>query len=206
LDAEQAAAYRYGLDHALSPTESSLTLGFGLYNLRIALQAILDEEREVEEILAEMMGQIEAGQEAVEKEAEPVVVATARPEEPAEKEGERIVFVPRAYSAEADVYKNLAEVFHHAHPDIVVEILPDVAGGGRSVTGSERLPLLAGESDCFRIFWQMWYPEDRAHFLPLDPLVEADASFSLEDFYVPAVDAVRLDRQLWPCPRRSTRG
>ncbi len=200
LDAEQTAAYRYALDHALSPTESSLSLGFDLYDLQVALQSILYEEREAEEVLAEMLGQAEAGRRAVEKEPEPIVVATARPEEPAEKEGERIVFVPRAYTAEADVYKNLAEVFHRAHPDIVVEILPDVAGGV-SMPGRERLPLLASEADCFVIIWQTWYPEDRAHFLPLDPLVEADASFSLEDFYAPAVDAVRLDRQLLALPK-----
>jgi len=96
LDAEQTAAYRYALDHALSPTESSLSLGFDLYDLQAALQSILYEEREAEEVLAEMLGQAEAGRRAVEKEPEPIVVATARPEEPAEKEGERIVFVPRA--------------------------------------------------------------------------------------------------------------
>jgi len=199
LGVEQAAAYRYALDHALSRTRSSLGLGYD--DLRAALKPIFDGQRAVEEVLAELQGQVgaEAGRETVEKESEPIAVATARPEEPAESEGERIVFVPYAFFAKAGVYKDLAEEFHRAHPGLVVEILVSVDGD--IVSGNEPLSLVAAKADCFRVVWKTWDPEERTYFLPLDPLVEADASFALEDFYAPAVEALRLDRQLLALPQ-----
>ena len=202
LDAEQAAAYRNALEHAMSPAKNPLALELDLDGLRAALQLILDGEKDVEQVLAEMSGQAEAeiGREAGEQATEPVVVATPEPVQTAEDEGEVIVFVPRDFAAGAAVYKDLAEEFHQAHPDIVVEILPDVASGV-SMSGHELLPLLADKADCFAVVWQTWYPEDRVHFLPLDPLVEADASFSLADFYTPAVEAVRLEGQLLALPK-----
>jgi multiple sugar transport system substrate-binding protein len=200
LEVEQAAAYGYALDHALSRTKSALGLG---YDLRAALKPIFDGERTVEEVLIELQGQAEAGAEAeqqvVKEESRPLVVATARPEEAAESEGVRIVFVPHDFHAGTDVYKDLAEVFHRSHPDIVVEILADVDGG--IMTGNEPLSLVAAKADCFRVFWQTWDSEERAQFLPLDPLLEADASFSLDDFYAPAVEALRLDGQLLALPQ-----
>jgi ABC-type glycerol-3-phosphate transport system substrate-binding protein len=199
LETDRAVTYRYALSHALSPVKGSLASGLDPSDLQDVVQSILAGKQNLGEILPEGGGQDVADGKAIEKVAT-VAVATAEPEVTPDSDKQKIVFIPRD-PGKTGMYRDLAAEFNRAHPNSIVEIVPDIAGGGTMRTGHELLPVLTQNADCFIDVWQTWYPEDQAYLLALDPLMEADTGFSLDDFYAPAMEVVRLQGHFLAIPQ-----
>jgi len=193
LDDEVAATYRFALEHGFSREQSGWDwVGWGLHD---ALEAVLREEQEVEEALAQAQatayGHIE-DELAEDAAAAPFAVATS---EPVSDEGFSIVFATEGIGPEwRKTYDVLAARFHDLHPEITVEV--------RRPEGEYDAEILAAQSDCF--CWLLsgkeeveWWSEA---ILSLDPFLEADASFPGDDFYPQFMDAVRWEGQLWGLP------
>ena len=197
LDEELATALRYAVDHAYRPRWLP-----GHQAFADAMTAILSEEQSVEDALAEAQIQAEAQIEEdllARAEATPaptVVVAPPEQEKPAGEGVQTITFIPGLGSLNLEPYRDLAERFGEAHPDIAVEVkMIDLMGGS-----APTLPSLAGSSDCFQ-----WYPgfqesETREAILPLDPFLDADPSFTTGDFYSQVLDQFRWQGQLLGLP------
>ncbi|MBN1139599.1 MAG: extracellular solute-binding protein [Anaerolineae bacterium] len=199
LDAGLAPAYQYALEHGLSNTKSWMGAGDALYD---ALESILRADMDVEQALVEMERSIQAGGETEPAaRGEPPAVATPRSEQAIDSVEHTIVFVPHD-SEPRQAYDALAAEFQRDHPEIVIEVhtLSELVGGGTRTSSHELLPILAQDADCWEMPWQTWSDQDLVHFLPLDPLVEADLAFAVDDFYTPALDAVRLEGQLLALP------
>jgi multiple sugar transport system substrate-binding protein len=197
LDEELSGALRYAVDHGYRPRWLP-----GHQAFADAMKAILSGEQSVEDALAEAQIQAETQiQEymAARADATPaptVVVAPPEQEAPAGEGVQAITFIPGLGSLNLDPYRDLAERFSEAHPDIAVEVkMIDLMGGS-----APTLPSLARTSDCFQ-----WYPgfqeaEAREAILPLDPFLDADPSFTTEDFYPQVLDQFRWQGQLLGLP------
>ena len=191
LDKDVAAACHFALEHAYSRRLAYAGAGGALHE---ALTAILKEEKDVEEALAE--AQVKARQrlseEAVEREQitpQPVVVATP---EPMGEEGVEITFAPFLFDAAS--YRELAESFHEDHPDVTVKV--------KSPTFSSRYGLeeMAAAGDCFGWFGLAADESSRQHMLNLQPFLDADPAFSRADFYPQALEPFRWQGDLWGLP------
>lgn len=181
LDEETATAYRYALDHAWTP-ELEWDMPFVLFE---AVLTVLKGEKGVEEALAE--AQREALQEMAALAVvtpQPVAVATPQPA----AEGTTITFV--SLPTNLAVYRELAHAFHQAHPDITVEV--------KSGAGVREM---AESGDCFSwLFPHVAEERFRQYVLNLQPLLESDPDFPLDDFYPQALDAFRWQGDLWGLP------
>ncbi len=182
LDEETAAAYHYALEHAWTPRLDEGAIILALYK---AMITVLNGEKGVEEALAE--AQQEALQEmAALARVTPQPVAVSTPTPPAG--GTTITFVSLPTNLAA--YRELAQAFHQAHPDITVEVK---SGAG--------LREMAESGDCFSwLFPHVAEEEFRQYVLNLRPLLESDADFPLDDFYPQALDAFRWQGDLWGLP------
>ena len=194
LDEETASAYRFALEHRFSPIES-YWLGSALYD---ALEAILREEQTVEESLAQAQA---AAYTNIESELTdttatgPFEVPTPAP---LDDEGTPIVFVAtRTYWGKKDIYDTLATRFHELHPEITIEVRPpDLPTGVSAVT----LQQIAAQGDCLEVFAAFLGGTDRSVLVNLDPLIEADTAFPLDDFYPHFLTSFRHEGQLWALP------
>ncbi len=192
------------------PLEDNFATYWPLYD---AAQAVLKGEQTAKQALAaaqarvlEQAAQLASIQPetiivATPEPGEPVVAAMPRPEQPAGSAGQKMVFISGLLDERRmnDAYEALAAEFHRTHPNLIVETRPfsSIIGGGVS---EETLPRLAASADCFVLPWQSWLNEQLANFLPLDPLLEADATFP-DDFYPSTIDALRVAGQLWGLPK-----
>ena len=188
LSEEEAAAYRFALEHAYS---DMLAYDFAAaFALPGALKCVLKGEKDVEEALAE--AQIEAyellSKLAGASEPRPIAVAT---QEPTPEEGMTITFFS---SFDQSDYKTLAQAFHESHPNITVKV---------KGPSSDRLGLeeMAADSDCFLVWGrQVAEEKTRRHILNLQPFLDAEPAFPLADFYPPALEAFRWQSDLWGLP------
>lgn len=197
LDEEFATALRYAIDHGYMAPEVE---GYGAFN--DAMDAILSGEKTVEGAMVDAQAQAEASiQEAMAERAgatpAPTVAVAPSEEEPPAAEGAvTITFVPGLGSLNMDPYRDLADQFHEAYPDTVVEVKSiDLLGG--SVPS---LPDLAKASDCFQ-----WYPSfqetrNREAILTLTPFLDADPSFTTDDFLPLILDDFTWQGQVWGLP------
>jgi multiple sugar transport system substrate-binding protein len=196
MDEELATALRYAIDHSYIP---QTTTGYDAFN--DAMQTVLSGERSVEEALAEAQTQAEADiQEAYADQAEAtpvptVVVAASEEEEPADEGVVKIAFNPGVGVLNAQAYRDAAQQFHQAFPDIQVEIqMPDLTGGSLDMLS------VAESADCFQ-----WVPDiqnlnNQAAILSLKPFVDADMSFTTDDFYPAVLQRFTWQGQLWGLP------
>lgn len=187
LDEEVAATYRFALEHIFPQTYDYTVFG-PLYN---ALDAILKGEQDVEAALAEAQEKarqalVERAQEREEATSQPVVVATPEPET---DEGTVITFAP--FFANPVAYRELAKTFHETHPEITVKMREP------SFTGRYGLEEMASSSDCFVWFSEVADGESLQQVLNLDPFIEAETDFPLDDFYPQALDVFRRQGSLW---------
>jgi multiple sugar transport system substrate-binding protein len=181
VDEELAATLQYAIEHSQGRPQA-LT-GYGAFG--DALQAIFKGERSVEDALLEAQTHADADiQEALAEKAAAtpaptVVVAPPEGGTPVAEGTVTITFLPGLGALDMGPYRDLAERFHEVHPEIVVEVeMPDFFGG--SVPG---LPGMAEVADCF-----IWYPsfqevKNRDAVLSLEPFLDADPSFDIDDFY-----------------------
>jgi multiple sugar transport system substrate-binding protein len=196
LDEELAAALHYALDHSYVAREA---VGDGAFD--DALNAILKGDRSVEDALAEAQSQAEAKLlEEVSRQsgATPVptfVVAPPAAETPISGGVVTIVFAPGLGSLNLEPFRDLAQQFHQAHPDVVVEVKM-----ANFVGGTPSLPSMADAADCFE-----WYPsfqeaKNREAILSLAPFVDADLSFSTDDYFPQALKQFTWQGQLMGLP------
>jgi len=198
LDEELATTLRYAVDHSYTvPQEPEYISVYGA--LRLALDAILGGEKSVEEALAEAQERAMVyTQEVLARLAEitpvpPFVVAP--PEEPAGEGVVTITFIPSLGSLAMQRYRGLARQFHETHPDIIVEVKATPF-----LTDPRDLQSLANTADCFLGYPSFQEPGNRAAILNLQPLLDADPSFTTNDFYPRVLESFTWQGQLWGLP------
>jgi ABC-type glycerol-3-phosphate transport system substrate-binding protein len=196
LDEGLAATLRYAIDHSYVARE---TVAYSAFE--DALNAILQGEKPVEDAMAEAQTQaeIQLQEEAAERAgATPVptfAVAPPEKETPVSEGAETIVFAPGIGSLNLEPFRDLADQFHEAHPDIVVDVkMADFLSGAPS------LPAMAESADCFE-----WYPgfqeaENRDAILSLAPFLDADPSFTTEDYFPQVLKQFAWQGQLMGLP------
>lgn len=181
FDEETAAAVQYAVEHILFPAWDEAA-----WELSEAVRQVFEGEM-VEVALAN--AQAAALERATERRAAqatpwPVVVATPRPEGAT---GETTVtFAPS--SPDITAYRQLAAVFNEESPDIRVQIVS---------------PDEAASADCFAGVRSVTDEGSRTELLSLQPLIEADTSFSLDDFYPRFLDAFRYQGSLLGLPTQA---
>jgi multiple sugar transport system substrate-binding protein len=197
VDEEIAAALRYTLDHYYRPRSIP-----GYEAFSDAMRAILSGEQSVGDALIEAQTKAEAeiqGEMAAQAEATPaptVVVAPPEEEGPVSEGAVEITFVPGLGSLNLEPYRALARQFHESHPDIAVEVkMIDVTGAS-----APDLPGMAEAADCFQ-----WYPgfqdaKNREAILNLNPFLDADPSFTTDDFFPQVLEQFTWQGQLWGLP------
>ena len=196
MDEELADALRYAIDHGYV---SQTTTGYDAFFE--ALEAALSGEKPVEDALAEAQAQAEADiqeTQAGQAEATPVptvVVAAPEAEEPAGEGAVTIIFNAGVGVLSAQAYRDAAQQFHEAHPDIQVEIqMPDLTDTSISMQS------VAESSDCFQWVPDIQNPENQAAILGLKPFLDADPSFTTDDFYPSVLERFTWQGQLWGLP------
>jgi len=150
------------------------------------VESILTGEKSVEEALADANTQaIEMMREEQERRARitpvpPFTVGEGEEETP--KEATTITFAAETDSPDQQRYRTLAARFHQAHPDIAVEIAtPQFPSTPATLSG------LAASADCFLASPNPQHPQDGEAVLSLRPFLDADPSYSTNDFYPTAL-------------------
>jgi multiple sugar transport system substrate-binding protein len=106
-----------------------------------------------------------------------------------------ITFVPGLGSLYLEPFRDLAEQFHEANPDVVVEVkMADF------LTGAPELQAMAEGSDCFQWFPSFQKAENREAVLGLAPFVDADPSFTTDVFYPQVLEQFTWQGQLMGLP------
>ncbi len=171
-----AAAIRYALDHAQAPLYPQIAVA-----LQSAVEAVWTGQTVQDALVA---AQVQASQSlAALSQATPVpppVVASNQPD----RVGTRTTIRFSCDVTEKNVWRTAVEVFNGAQNRIWVELV-DAAD-----------PVTA---DCFaRPFLSAVGDNTRAGLLDLQPLVDADPTFSFQDMYF--ADAFRYQDALWGLP------
>ncbi len=159
-----------------------------------ALTGILMQEKSLTDALAE--AQAAASQTlstvAESEETEPFVVTN---DEETSAESVTITFLP--YSDNLEKYRLLANQFQAENPDIIVEVKWQQTTGFGSMNTDEK-----GEpGDCFQ--WPAPYlynPDARDAILKLSPLIAADPTFDLNDFYPALMNSFTYQGEVWGLP------
>ncbi len=181
---EALEVFRYAAEHALPPVRPTAVERL----LRQVVEQVLEGD-EAEDALAEAQQQaLTLSTSAV---AEPFVVPT-----PAEGAVEHITFA----GPFAEEYAALAEAFHEMHPEIQVLALEAVdLGYGESGRWGPAELIATSHADC--IFDSGWVSQEtRQAVLNLQPFIDADSTFPLDDYEPRALEAVRYGGDLWGLP------
>jgi len=88
----------------------------------------------------------------------------------------------------------VATRFRETHPYLLVEIKPPEVRSGMTMQD------VAGGADCFTWYPRLRDPEIRETILSLEPFLDSDPSFSLDDFYPSLVEPFIWEGQLWGLP------
>jgi multiple sugar transport system substrate-binding protein len=196
IDEEFASVLRYAVDHSYTREWGG---GYGKFT--DAIEAILAGEESVEDALAEAQKQAQASlQEEAAQQVEatpmPTIVVVAPPEqEPAPEGAVSITFIPGLGSFDLKPFRDAAQQFQEAHPDVVVEIKPPDFSGG-----SLDMQELAARADCFQWFPNFQDPQNLAAVLSLEPFLDADPLFDRDDFFPSLVEPFTRQGQLWGLP------
>ena len=186
LDQDLAAVHQDALEHPFPWSRTD-----GIYEPLIeAVEAILDKKTDVETALAQAQADAVAAL-AVEIVATPVAVATPKPE-PSSGDGVTIRFMSAGmYESH---YRSLADEFHRLHPQITVKFVQWPFD--RETTLEEEMTL----ADCLDGWGSVASPKVRAQILNLQPFLEGDEDFPLDDFYPQAISAFQWQGELWGLP------
>jgi ABC-type glycerol-3-phosphate transport system substrate-binding protein len=195
-DDELTAALEYAVEHTYVPR---ITTGYDPFF--DAINQILAGDKTVEDALAAAQTQAEADiEEAQTAQAEatpmpPVVVAAPKEPEGAGEDVVNISFSPGVGAFNIQAYRDAAQQFQEAHPDVRVEVeMPDFLGSSPNISG------LAEAADCFQWTADVQNPESQAAILNLKPFLDADTSFTTDDFYPSLLDQFTWQGQLWGLP------
>ena len=196
VDEELGGALRYAIDHSYTPRNTT-----GYDPFFDALDAILSGEESVYDALIEAQAQAEADiQEAQTRQEEATPVPSFSVIQPEEEElaGETsvtIAFSPGVGAFNSiQAYRDAAREFQELHPDIQVEVkMPDF-GDTIGVKG------MAENADCFQWSPEIQDPASRALILNLKPFLDADPSFTTDDFYPALLEQFTWQGQPWALP------
>lgn len=194
LDPEVAQIYRYALEHSQIPIGRTRVV---LDAFSEAIHTVLQGEKGLETALAEaqMRANERLGARIESEKITPIPVTTPRPEQPT---GSTIVtFAPFVGYGDfkVDAFRELAEEFNRAHPDVKVEIRPAAMGAQPSGIAEA-----AEQVDCFAWFPILKSADERAAILALDSFIDADPTFDLDDFYRQFLAQFRQKGRLWGLP------
>jgi multiple sugar transport system substrate-binding protein len=182
LGQETAATYRYILEKPESSIPWEMPLSAPL---RVALETVLTGEQEVSEALAAAQTQAMAAMGELDESAltpaPTIVVPTPEPE------SDNVV-ITFYHDGNIGPYYSLAERFHEEHPEIKVDLVEPTEWG---------IPHWAEVCDCFAVYAPV---SDDQYFLNLEPFVDADQDFSLDDFYPQSIEAFRQQGNLLGLP------
>jgi len=183
FDKEVEAVYNYILDKH----QVTLPTNLPVVDLLLeALDSVFAGEWRVEEALAEAQAQAlalaEASAEEVHTPSSPIVVATPKPRD----EGITIAFCPGGVTL--DYYRPLAEEFHEQHPEFNVDPIE---------LEEWNLQYMTEECDCL-VTHRAWF--DHQDLMNLQPFLDADPGFSLDDFYPQFLEGFRREGDLWGLP------
>ena len=181
FDDETAGVLRYAAEHLFFASATSEKE----FQLEMATQAVFDG-RPVEEALAEAQTAFEEHRAQVSQATPvPVVVATPRPDGAS---GAVTIAVAPPAGADVLAYRALANAFNQARTEVEVQIVS---------------PGQAQTADCFVGGQLGAEPSTRADLLDLQPLLDADPSFSLDGFFPRFLDAFRFQGDLWGIPTQA---
>lgn len=199
LDEELAQTLRYAIDHSY--------VTHWMTNHYIAaqndeLEAVLSGARSVDDALTQAQEQVEADIAAdVARQAEatpvPTFVVVAAPEEQAAGEDTVTITFNPSVGAISNMqgYRDAARQFQEAHPGIQVEVaMPDFMSGDIGIQS------MAESADCFQWTSDVQDPKDQAVILSLKPFLDADPSFTTDDFYPSLLEQFTWQGQLWSLP------
>ena len=196
MDEELTEALRYAIDHRYV---TQTTEGYDAFF--DAMEAILAGEKSVEDALAEAQAQAEAdiqeaqAEGAVATPAPTVVVAAPDEEKPSVEGAVTVTFNPGVGVLNAQAYRTAAQQFQELHPGIQVEIqMPDLNDPSIS------LQSIAESADCFQWIPDIQNPDNQAAILGMKPFLDADPSFTTDDFYPSVLDRFVWQGQLWGLP------
>jgi len=160
-----------------------------------AVTEILTQDKPVAESLvaAQSAGQQLLGASAQNEELDSFVVTA---DETDNTETVTISFLP-FNSNDIEGFRLLAEAFAVDHPNIRVDI--KIAKSG--IYNPVKVDNKGNPGDCFQISLpDLQNPEERSAYLRLNPLVEADPTFNLDDFYPALVGQLTYQGKLWGLP------
>ena len=195
LDEELRMVLRFAIEHAASASLG--TWGGDVYGaFNDELGVALNGDKSVEEAMTTAQGQAvvalkaEADQRAVATPA-PVAVATTGSE--TVHGTTTITFVVVGEAVDLKAFRDVVKQFHATHPAVAVEVknLPFPSDG---------IANLAGQADCFQVIPQLDNPKTLAAILSLEPFLEAETSFGIDDFFPVLLDQYRWGGRLWGLP------
>lgn len=200
VDPELGEALRYALDHSYYRHRLPISISAVDTIFRGWLADILTGRTPVEVSMVSVQSALEAAaaeQELARQEATPVPNVAPPEATPQLAEGDvAIRFVAETTgSAGRQALNALVERFNDIHPDIVVQLeAPNFQ------TAPSTLLDQARNADC--ILWQnpRLNAETREALINLDPLLDADSSVHLGDFYTPALAPFLSEGRLWGLP------
>ena len=197
VDAELAHALRYAVEHGYTVRAPA-----GYDALQDAVAAALSGEQTPEEALAAAQAkldegaQVELAEQAGATPAPTVVVAPLEEEPTASSDAVTITFMPGLGSFNLEPYRLLADRFRQEHPDIIVEVkMLDVTGGT-----APDLPTLAETTDCFQWYPSLQDPKNREALLAISAFLDADPSFTTDDYFPQALQQFTYQGELWGLP------
>ncbi len=188
LDEEVKAVYDYILNKPqVAPAADVFVVGL----LPDGLDSVFAGELTIDAALAEAQAQalamVEVSAEEAHTPSAPVVVATLRPQD----EGLTVAFCTHGNIVKA--YRFLVEDFHEQHPEINVEL---------TVPKEWDFEYQAEACDCFVTHsgFGTQRLSNYQRLLNLQPFLDADPDFSLDDFYSPFLEVFRKEGDLWGLP------
>lgn len=95
-------------------------------------------------------------------------------------------------------YDRLAAEFHMLYPEITVKPKPPNYGTGYQAVTYE---WLASEADCFAYYFSPMADEAETPVLTLDPLLDGDPAFPVDDFYPHLLERFYQEGKLWALPK-----
>jgi ABC-type glycerol-3-phosphate transport system substrate-binding protein len=183
LDEETRAVFEYALTHPLASNDALNA------PLLLAVVAVFEDGVSVEEALAAAQERALKMQAGLAEVTPPAPRPVASPP-PTPGEGQTVITFAPASGADMSLYRKLAASFQESHPDVWVEIAPRPVG----------LEELVTTSDCFWGVVPANISEVHQYIRSLQPLLDADVSFDLSDYYAQFLDGLQHDGELWGLP------
>jgi multiple sugar transport system substrate-binding protein len=198
LDEELVDALRYAVDHGYI---TDGPVGYDAFNE--AYDAVMAEEKTAKVAMDDAQARVRSETEqrlleAADATPAPTVMVVASKEPEATGAEVVISFVPGLGSFNLEPYRRLAKRFQEENPDIAVDVkMLDITGAGG---GAPSLASLARSADCFQWFPSLQDPKSLEAILSLDPFLEADDTFDLDDYYPQLTKQFTEQGQVWALP------